>query len=748
MTEFEFDPSLLDDFVVESQDLLDEYLTKLIELEKNPEGPDLISAIFRAAHTLKGSSAFFNLTHIKNFAHKLENLLDEIRNKTRKATPEVIDILLTGGQHLKSMFDRLGVHNYSVSLTQAEDAFLTILLTLIEKKPTPPPSAEEILKIIKEITDEFKKTSRGAEKLLLKIDSLLTDFGLISDAKDFPIESPIELPIPGESLPSIETPNDVFIKDIDGVDLQAVTKTLNDLMDQAATSGQLEDDLYAQALAQFDDFVESHALTTLREPLSSLMEDFQAIRASVGFDALLIKLLKEKQDDILLLLKTPEPAPIVDVSDAEKTAGIPTEKEEPPDQTTKIVEKTPLAKGEFHERKTMRIDEEKVDGFMNYVGELIVTSETFTYLQKMIEHEKVNPRTIRAFKNASQGFRELSADLQESLMEIRKVPIKNLLQKVNMMVRELSHQLKKNIRVEIEGHEVQVDKSIAERLEGPLVHVVRNSLDHGLESPAERESAGKASEGCLKVTASADREFFYLIVNDDGKGINPDSIKRSAVEKGFITSSQAANLSQKDALNLIFAAGFSTASEITEVSGRGVGMDVVRTNISQLNGTINVDSVVGHGTTIIMKIPLSVTLQVVKALLVRVGHENYIISLDDIVESLRPSPNDLTTVEGRGEVILRRGQIFPLIRLYEVFEITPEFTDPSQAILVVVQTPQGRFGLMVDQVIGQQQIVVKELVAQFKKLTFISGSATLGDGRLGLVLNAEGVVKLALGIST
>jgi two-component system chemotaxis sensor kinase CheA len=382
---------------------------------------------------------------------------------------------------------------------------------------------------------------------------------------------------------------------------------------------------------------------------------------------------------------------------------------------------------------------------MSYVGELIVTAETFNYLQKMIEQDKVNPNTVRAFKNANQAFRELSDELQESLMEIRRVPIKGILQKVNMMARELSHQLGKKVKVQLEGQDVQLDKSIAESLEAPLVHVVRNSLDHGLEQAETREAAGKDPEGILRVSASADKEYFYLVVEDDGKGINPDLMRNVAVEKGYMSEAQAAALTEKEAIGLIFGAGFSTAKSITDVSGRGVGMDVVRTNINALNGSISVDSVVGKGTTITLKIPLSVTLQVIKALHVRVGQANFIISLDEILESLRPMREELSTVEGRGLVLNRRGQITPLIKLYEIFNLEPEFTDPVDGLVVMVETPAGRYALLVDAVMGQQQVVVKELGAQFKRLSFLSGSALLGDGGLGLVLDAGGVVNLAFG---
>ncbi|MDR2725302.1 MAG: chemotaxis protein CheW, partial [Candidatus Adiutrix sp.] len=409
-------------------------------------------------------------------------------------------------------------------------------------------------------------------------------------------------------------------------------------------------------------------------------------------------------------------------------------------------DKKPPVEDKKGESKTMRISEEKVDGFMSYVGELIVTAETFNYLQKMIEKDKVNPNTVRAFKNANQAFRELSDELQESLMEIRRVPIKGILQKVNMMARELSHQLGKKVKVQLEGQDVQLDKSIAESLEGPLVHVVRNSLDHGLEPREERLKQGKEEEGLLRVSASADKEYFFLVVEDDGKGIDPNLMRRVSVDKGVLTESQASAMTDKEAIGLIFGAGFSTAQTITDVSGRGVGMDVVRTNINSLNGSINIDSIVGKGTTITLKIPLSVTLQVIKALHVRVGEANFIISLDEILESLRPLPEELSTVEGRGLVLNRRGQITPLIKLYEIFNLEPQHPDPVDGLVVMVETQAGRYALLVDTVMGQQQVVVKELGAQFKRLSFLAGSALLGDGGLGLVLDASGVVNLAFGL--
>ncbi|MDL2260064.1 chemotaxis protein CheA, partial [Deltaproteobacteria bacterium OttesenSCG-928-K17] len=498
-----------------------------------------------------------------------------------------------------------------------------------------------------------------------------------------------------------------------------------------------DDKAFEAASKNLTALIEANGWDELKPLLGDALDDFTAVYESpLDFDEVLVGLLKSKYLAFLGALELEYPGQPA----AGPSAEAPAESAAPAKQAKAE------GGGAKAESKTMRISEEKVDGFMSYVGELIVTAETFNYLQKMIEQEKVNPNTVRAFKNANQAFRELSDELQESLMEIRRVPIKGILQKVNMMARELSHQLGKKVKVQLEGQDVQLDKSIAESLEGPLVHVVRNSLDHGFESAEERERLGKPVDGLLRVAASADKEHFYMVVEDDGKGIDPNRMRAAAVDKGLMSESQAAALTDKEAIGLIFGAGFSTAKAITDVSGRGVGMDVVRTNINALNGSINVDSTVGRGTSITLKIPLSVTLQVIKALHVRVGEANFIISLDEILESLRPMPEELSTVEGRGLVLNRRGQITPLIKLYEIFNLNPIHPDPVDGLVVMVETAVGRYALLVDEVMGQQQVVVKELGAQFKRLSFLSGSALLGDGGLGLVLDASGVVNLAFGI--
>jgi two-component system chemotaxis sensor kinase CheA len=729
MSESELDEGLLQDFITESKELLEEFTSSLSAFEAEPENLEHINPVFRAAHTLKGSSAFFGLNHIKDFAHKLENLLDEIRHGQRQASPKVIEYLFLAGQRLKDMFERLSSGDRDAKLTSDEEAFQEELVAFIGDSGggagagSHPDAFKEACLKIKALLSEALEAGTDPETLILGITDLVEAL-------------PLETASASKKEEEFPRPESVSYQgeDLSGPILSALDNITGPKFDPKA---------FDRDLKAVEGLIEAKSWNDLKAELAETLDDFTAVfESGLDFDSVLTGLIKGKFLGFVDSLEVVYPQ-------AETSKG-----EAPgPEESEKSLqapsgEKADKGeKGEQkQERKTMRISEEKVDGFMSYVGELIVTAETFNYLQKTIEQEKVNPNTIRSFKNANQAFRELSDELQESLMEIRRVPIKGILQKVNMMARELSHQLGKRVRVQLDGQEVQLDKSIAESLEAPLVHVVRNSLDHGLEPAEDREALGKKPEGLLRVSASADKEFFHLVVEDDGRGIDPEKMRQVSVEKGILTEAQASALTDKEAIGLIFGAGFSTAREITDVSGRGVGMDVVRTNISALNGSINVDSKVGQGTQITLKIPLSVTLQVIKALHVRVGQANFIISLEEILESLRPTPDEISTVEGRGLILNRRGQITPLIKLYEIFDLEPDYQDPAEGLLVMVETSSGRYALLVDEVMGQQQVVVKELGDQFKRLNFLAGSALLGDGGLGLVLASDGIVRLAFGL--
>jgi len=394
--------------------------------------------------------------------------------------------------------------------------------------------------------------------------------------------------------------------------------------------------------------------------------------------------------------------------------------------------------------RSMRVSEEKIDVFMQYVGDLIEVSESFKLLQKRMDSSS-DIELAKEFKSINSGFNQLSDRLQKSLLEIRKVPAKNLVQKVPRMARDLAQSLGKKIQVEITGQETQVDKSLIEALESPINHLVRNCVDHGIEGPEHRGKVGKRETGTIEVAIAKESENVIIRVRDDGGGIDPEKIRDKAVKLGLASTEQAGSMSDRQVLQFILSAGFSTAQKVTDVSGRGVGMDVVRSNVESLRGAINLESTLGEGTTVTLRMPSSLTVVVISGMVVSVGDQQYIIKLEDIHEVLRPRAQDVLTVNGKTECLKVRGQIYPLIRLHQVFGVQPEFSKPFQAMVILTHIKDKRAGMLVDRILGQQRVVLKELDKKFSYLKTIAGTAILANTNVGLVLDVPGIIGHSLG---
>ncbi|MEE9304565.1 MAG: chemotaxis protein CheA [Thiotrichaceae bacterium] len=393
--------------------------------------------------------------------------------------------------------------------------------------------------------------------------------------------------------------------------------------------------------------------------------------------------------------------------------------------------------------RTMRVSEEKVDVFMHYVGDLIEISESFNLLQKRVD---INSDTQLAaeFKDVNSGFNQLSDKLQKSLLAIRKVPAGNLIQKVPRMVRDLANSLSKEVKVEVTGHDVQIDKSMIEALESPINHLVRNCVDHGIETPEERKKAGKNETGMIRIDITEHGEDVIIKIEDDGAGIDPEKIRKKAIQMGLVTDEQTAQLNDRDVLKFIFFSGFSTAKKVSDVSGRGVGMDVVRTNVESLKGSIDLQSTLGQGSTVTLRLPSSLTVLVVNGMLASVGDQQYIIKVEDIYEAIRPKPEEITTVQGHAECLHIHGQIYPLIRLHELFGVETELTDPAEAMVILAKNKDSCGAILVDNILGQQRAVVKELDKQFSYLNTVTGTAILANTRVGLVLDIPGILAESL----
>lgn len=380
----------------------------------------------------------------------------------------------------------------------------------------------------------------------------------------------------------------------------------------------------------------------------------------------------------------------------------------------------------------VRVDTLKLDSLIDLVGELVIAQSM------VVQNPELKAITSAHLSRSLGQLRGITSDLQRTAMSLRMVPIRNTFQKMSRLVRDLALQQGKEIALELEGEETELDRNIVEELSDPLVHMIRNSADHGIEMPAARTAAGKPSAGTITLRAFHQGGFIVIQIEDDGRGLSPAKIRAKAIERGIIRADEI--LDDRETFDLIFAAGFSTAEQVTDLSGRGVGMDVVRRNIEKMRGKIEIDSVEGQGTTFTLYVPL--TLAIIEGLLVGIGDQRYVIPTLSVRESFRPLPGMVTQVQGRGEVVSVRGRLTPILRLGRHLNTPHTATDPTEGIIVVVEAGQDSRCLLVDQLIGKQEVVIKNLGDMFRHQTEFAGAAILGDGRVGLILDINALVKL------
>lgn len=383
-------------------------------------------------------------------------------------------------------------------------------------------------------------------------------------------------------------------------------------------------------------------------------------------------------------------------------------------------------------RGTVKVDTAKLDSLVDLVGEMVIAQAQVAQDPTLSEVQ-----SQQLVRNLAQ-LRRITTDLQRISMSLRMVPIRSTFQKMIRLVRDLSTKAGKQVDLRMSGEETELDRNIIEELNDPLLHMIRNAVDHGIEKPEARVAAGKPARGEIQLRAYHEGGNVVIEVKDDGAGLNAERIRAKAVERGLIDA--AAQLSESETFKLIFAPGFSTAESITDISGRGVGMDVVRRNIEKLRGNIEIASTPGEGSTFSMFLPL--TLAIIDGLLVSVGQERYILPTLSVLESFRPAPEMLSSVQGRGEMVTVRGQIRPLLRLHDYFGVPPETTDPTKAIVVVVESEGQRRCLLVDRLLGKQEVVIKGLGETFQTARGLTGATILGDGRVGLILDVNSLVNL------
>jgi two-component system chemotaxis sensor kinase CheA len=390
------------------------------------------------------------------------------------------------------------------------------------------------------------------------------------------------------------------------------------------------------------------------------------------------------------------------------------------------------AAGRRQESMAVKVDTAKLDYLVDMAGEMVIA-------ESLVRHDHdlaalTNPLLHRKIAHLTR----ITAELQKTAMAMRLVPIGPLFRRMARLVRDLSRQFGKQVEMETQGDEIELDRTIVEELSDPLMHMVRNSLDHGVETPAERQAAGKPPTARLLLKANHQAGQVVIEITDDGRGLNRTKILEKAIQKGLTSSGDG--LSDNEIYNLIFQPGFSTAAQVTNVSGRGVGMDVVRRHIEKLRGRIEIRSTVGQGATFLLKLPL--TLAIIDGLVVGVGQERYILPLFAVREMFRPTAETIWTVQQRAEMALVRGALLPVVRLYRLFRVQPKNEDPLAGVLVVAEVEGQRFCVLVDELIGKQEVVIKTLGETFKRVTGVAGGAILGDGRVGLILDLDRISKV------
>lgn len=677
-------------FFEESFEGLDAMESGLLNLNMGDVDADEINTIFRAAHSIKGGSGTFGFNAVSDFTHVMETLLDEMRDGRRSVTQAAIDVLLRSVDCLREMLRAIQEGGY---IDEAGVAELQKALEYEFENGTHRDGGIE--------TDEQKAGT--------------------TDSSAAPPDSSLE----GWAI-AFSPHADLFRSGNDPVRMFRELRELGELTVEADLQGIPE----WQAL----DPEECHLSWKLTLAGNIPREDIDEIFAWVEDECdlsiqPLFSALTETSESRRQFTESPvEPAKIDNDS---VTAG---EKSKTATDKSKDAEKEtpkPMTKGS----SSIRVDTGKIDTLINMVGELVITQSMLSLIGEHFEIGKLDQ-----LKHGLSQLERHTRELQESVMNIRMLPISFVFSRFPRLVHDLSGKLGKKIELKLVGEQTEVDKTVVELLSDPLVHLVRNSLDHGIEMPQERVAAGKPETGTVILEAYHRGGNIVIEVVDDGRGLNKEKLRTKAIEKGLIEAD--AILTDKQTYELIFMPGFSTAEKLTDVSGRGVGMDVVRKNIQALGGNIEIISELGRGSTISIHLPL--TLAILDGQSIAVGDERFIVPLGSIVESINVNEEMVNRVAGRGETFRLRGEYLPIVRMHEIFSVTSaRATQLTDGLLVVVEGQGVKCGLFVDDLLGQQQVVIKSLEANYRRIEGVSGATILGDGSVALILDIPGLVRLS-----
>ncbi|MGB1239010.1 MAG: chemotaxis protein CheA [Pseudomonadales bacterium] len=674
------DQEILEDFLVEAGEILELLSEQLVELEQNPEDADLLNAIFRGFHTVKGGAGFLQLDPMVDCCHNAENLFDLLRTGEIKVSPPLMDVVLQALDAVNKMFDsvRGGV--------------------------PPEPAEPELLRKLEEYASG-KVPAEGGEAPAAAAPAA-------APAAVAPAPAPAPLPT-SPMAPADDF--DLLLQESDSVSAAPAASAApkSDLITEEEFDS-LMDELHGATGAPGK---QAAPAVSLEDEFENLLDDLQA----TGQGAFTAQ-----------PAAAPAPAPVAApevVEEAPKAEEKPAEKAVAPKPAAAAAAST--ANKAPTPESNVRVDTRLLDKIMNMVGELVLVRNRLIRLGGSGEDEEMS--------KALGTLDMVTADLQMSVMKTRMQPVKKVFGRFPRLIRDLSRSLKKEIRLELRGEETDLDKNLVEALADPLIHLVRNSVDHGIESPDAREAAGKAREGHVLLSAEQEGDHILLVIQDDGAGMDPEKLRGLAVSRGMLDQEAANRLSEQECYNLIFAAGFSTKTEVSDVSGRGVGMDVVKTKITQLNGTLAIDSVLGQGTRIAIQVPL--TLAIMPTLMVILEDQAFALPLVNVNEIFNLDLTTTNIVDGQ-QVITVRDQALPLFHMKRWLVDGQDHADlPEQGHVVIVTVGTMRCGFVVDQLVGQEEVVIKPLGSILHGTPGLSGATITGDGRIALIIDIPNLLK-------
>jgi two-component system chemotaxis sensor kinase CheA len=737
----DLEDEILQDFLVEAGEILELLGEQLVQLEQSPEDFELLNAIFRGFHTIKGGAGFLALDAMVGVCHKAEDVFDVLREGERKITAELMDVILEVVDVVNVMFDQVREGNDPDS---AEEDLLNRLQTYTRAgggvavaEVSEPETIVEAPVIADVVEQEFEAmlddVSEGSsdggsaqtgndEITEEEFDSLLDDLHGKGQFSAPALQQQETVP------PEKQEPTEI----VDSGDISE--EEFDNLLDELHGKGKfsatsLKDEEIPEPVIESGDITE--------EEFDSLLDDLHGkgqFKGSVAKAETIVQEQAPAEPEAVKPIEKPKeeikaeaPVPVVKPEPVKKAEPVTPEVKKP---VAKKGAKSTATQGET----TVRVDTYVLDDIMNMVGELVLVRNRFQTLKAASEGSSEH------MAKAVANLDVVTADLQLAVMKTRMQPIKKVFGRFPRVVRDLSRSLKKEIKLELVGEETDLDKNLVEALADPLVHLVRNAVDHGIESPDDRVAAGKSREGLVVLSASQEGDHIMLTIKDNGKGMNADHLRGIVVEKGLMDEETASRLDDKECFNLIFMPGFSTKTEISDVSGRGVGMDVVKTRITQLNGTVEVDSVEGTGSTIIIKVPL--TLAIMPTLMVVLGGQAFALPLASVLEILDLDLRKTNVVDGQA-VIMVREKALPVFFLSEWLVNDPSYILDKQVTghVVVVNAGGRHIGFVVDQLIGQEEVVIKPLGAKLQGLDGLAGATITGDGKIALILDVPGLMN-------